>query len=522
MPTSRSITALVVILGVGLTVPAGCGRPAEEPGRTSASPSPVEARATPAASPTGVSGEGLPEPPPPAAKLESTLPKAAAPKVARTQVAAQREEAAGPTDPVGETPWEPLVSTGAQDYSVVTVFYGTDRKALDSADAVHSKRGWFHLTAVCTVLTIALAAIALWRRGSRGLRIALTAGTILTVVLGGVTSVGRLETMARVAGDRVSYGNGRGEFELGTCQVSVPRYHEVGRLERPSILRFEFREDPRRHVVLLDVNPEPPDAFYATLKDRVQQTSEKEVLVFVHGYNVTFEAAAQRTAQLAYDLKFEGAPIFFSWPSQGGLFQYVVDETNVTWAAPHLKQLLLDVAANSGAKSIHLIAHSMGNRALTAALAGLVREVRRRGPLFSEVILTAPDIDADTFKRDVAPAIVKTAGRITLYASSNDEALMFSRKIHGYSRAGDSGRQLVVVPGIDTIDVSEVDTSLIGHSYYGNNDSVLADMFYLVHQSRPPDQRTWLRPVQRDRLTYWVFSRAAVREAFSSQTSPRR
>ena len=95
---------------------------------------------------------------------------------------------------------------------------------------------------------------------------------------------------------------------------------------------------------------------------------------------------------------------------------------------------------------------------------------------------------------------------ITLYASSNDEALKISKEIHGYPRAGDSGRNLVVVPGMDTIDVSLVDTSLIGHFYYGSNNTVLSDLVDLLHESKPPSQRPWLRPVPVGQMSYWVFT----------------
>ena len=136
----------------------------------------------------------------------------------------------------------------------------------------------------------------------------------------------------------VSYGPERGKLELGTCEVSIPKLHEVGELESPSVLRLEFREDPNRHVVLLGIQPEPADRFFADLRECVGRSSQKSAFVFVHGYNVSFEDAARRTAQIAYDLKFDGAPIFFSWPSQAAILQYTVDENNVSWAAPHLLQ----------------------------------------------------------------------------------------------------------------------------------------------------------------------------------------
>jgi esterase/lipase superfamily enzyme len=305
--------------------------------------------------------------------------------------------------------------------------------------------------------------------------------------------------------------------------VSIPKYHQVGEVERPSILRLDFTEDPKKHVVLLDVQQRQPEEFFASLKAKVGQSKSKEAMVFVHGYNVTFEAAARRTAQLAYDLKFDGPPIFFSWPSQGGLLQYAVDETNVVWSTPHLKDFLASVARQSGAKSVHLIAHSMGNRALTSALVSLAHQLKGAGPMFREVVLTAPDIDADVFKRDIAPLITRTAHRVTLYASSNDEALALSKRLHGYARAGDSGAELVVLNGLDTIDVSNVDTSLLGHSYYGSNDTVLTDMFYILTEPKPASERRWLARVSLGRLTYWVFQRAAanVREATTQEKAIR-
>ena len=139
------------------------------------------------------------------------------------------------------------------------------------------------------------------------------------------------------------YGGDRGELELGTCEVSIPKDHQVGELESPSVLRLEFREDPERHVVLLGVHPAAGRRVLCRSAGVRRAIAGKEAFVFVHGYNVGFETAARRTAQIAYDLKFDGAPIFYSWPSQEGLLAYTVDETNVVWTVPHLKEFLLGV-----------------------------------------------------------------------------------------------------------------------------------------------------------------------------------
>ncbi len=72
----------------------------------------------------------------------------------------------------------------------------------------------------------------------------------------------------------------------------------------------------------------------------------------------------------------------------------------------------------------------------------------------------------------------------------------------------------VVVRGIDTIDVSNVDTSLLGHSYFSDNHTVLDDLIDLLNQSKPPDQRRWLRPMPLGEMSYWVF--ASPREKSSA------
>ncbi len=304
------------------------------------------------------------------------------------------------------------------------------------------------------------------------------------------------------------YGAGRGTgLEYGVCEVSIPEDHRMGELEGPRWWHLELRRDPEEHVVLLSLREAASDAFFRELSSRVRQSARQEVLLFLHGFNVSFEDAARRTAQLAYDLKLEGAPVFYSWPSQGrlSLTGYTRDETNVEWTVPHLKAFLNDLATRSGARAIHLIAHSMGNRALTRALAEIAAAMAGSdAPAFSEVVLTAPDIDADVF-RETAAAFRRAARRVTLYASGKDRALEASRQFHGYPRAGDGGADIVVVPGVETIDASAVDTDLIGHFYYGDNRSVLSDVYYLLRDGKSAGERFGLSERRSVAGRYWVF-----------------
>jgi len=394
-----------------------------------------------------------------------------------------------------------------EQYKTMTVFYGTDRaRTYDDLVGFGWQVAHYAIPAITVVIGL-IVTLVLSRRSPK--RVAVAAAVL---AIGGaalfVKFVPLSMPMRLLVADKgiPKYGGQRGDLVMGICKVTIPRTHTKGNVERPDIRRFEVNEDVRKHIVIADVQPLADEPFYQQLRRAVERSPRRDLFLFIHGYNVTFESAALRTGQMAYDLEFEGAPVFYSWPSQGVYWKYTIDENNVTWAVPDLKRFLLDIAKHSGAKSINLIAHSMGNRALTQALRDIAQELKDDPLLFNQLILAAPDIDADTFKRDIAPVIQKTARRTTLYASSEDKALVASKKVHGYPRAGESGDNLLIVPGIHTIDVSDIESDVLGHSYYASSDLVLTDLKELF-KDVGPTLRRWLQEVKRDGLTYWVYQK---------------
>jgi esterase/lipase superfamily enzyme len=294
------------------------------------------------------------------------------------------------------------------------------------------------------------------------------------------------------------------QISYGTCFVSVPRDHRMGDLEGPSIWRLEFRPDPERHVVVLSKELSDPARFFDDIRHLAARSDEQDALVFVHGYNVEFDNAVRRTAQLAYDLGFKGPAVAFSWPSQATLAGYNRDARNVELSVDSLRTVLSDLSKKSNVKRIHVIAHSMGNRALVGALAKLGGDVGVR-----QIALIAPDIDAELFRR-LARSFPSSVGPITLYASSRDAALIAAATFAGYPRAGQGGPGIVVTPGIETVDASAVDTSLtgLGHSYYADASQILSDLFGFF-QGNPASKRFGLRAAQGKDGPYWIFAPVA-------------
>jgi len=305
-----------------------------------------------------------------------------------------------------------------------------------------------------------------------------------------------------IAGEFQNVRAGQGALSLGRISVSIPPKHRLGEIERPSWWTFQ-RDNPDNFLVITDRTVDAYDDFYAALRQRVASSPERDAFVFVHGYNVGFDDAVFRTAQIAHDLTFKGAPILYSWPSRASYLAYAYDTTSSQQTMLQLQFFLADVSNRTGATSIHLIAHSMGNHPLTRAVAQLQRADRSK---FRHIILAAPDIDAVVFRDEIAPRLTSPGSRVTLYASSQDQALVASKIFNGAQRAGDS-RDPLLLAGIDTIDASNVVTDLLGHSPFV--PSVLMDIYSLIRDGRAPGERFAMDPVPPSAPRLWVFRPAA-------------
>ncbi len=321
--------------------------------------------------------------------------------------------------------------------------------------------------------------------------------------------------------DRIKYDWNRGRrLELGRALVTIPSAHVVPMVERPWALKipildvtiYEEAEDPKRHFTMKELKALSRDQFLALVRERLggSERFKDHALIFVHGYKTKFDNAIYRTAQIAHDLKFDGAPFLYSWPSGGTLQGYTYDRTSAEQAEPYLQEFLKLVSQDTGAKKLSVIAHSMGNQVLLRVL----QDLNRSAPddiKISQLILAAPDVDRDSFVH-IVRSIRGIADGITLYAAANDAALQISRTVNGGEpRAGDvpEERGPIVVEGIDTIDATatSMDSLGINHAGYAENNALLADIRALISTgTRPPDQRQpHLMRVDTEQGAYWKY-----------------
>ena len=287
-------------------------------------------------------------------------------------------------------------------------------------------------------------------------------------------------------------------LHLGEAEVSFPASHRRGRIEEPKWYRFELKEDPAKHVVIRAVRLLNADTFWKRIGTRVDASPDKDLFVFVHGYNVTFSDAVKRTAQVAWDLEFWGAPLLYSWPSFGDLENYMGDESNNEWARTRFVRFLESVLSRSGAARVHVLAHSMGSRLVLEVVKTLA--ARTPAPRLGQIILAAPDVDAQMLD-ELQDAFKIVATNTTVYGSRKDKAILASKALHNNPRAGDPSPGTPIPAWLDYLDASDVDTDFLGHGYVATSTVILDDVAAVLsgllpaarkHVSRDEARAIWL------------------------------
>ncbi|MHC4940334.1 MAG: alpha/beta hydrolase [Planctomycetota bacterium] len=278
---------------------------------------------------------------------------------------------------------------------------------------------------------------------------------------------------------KLAYGTGRADYdnewgcETGVATVNVPEDREEGEIPRPAF----GLPDPAEHFLVAGVEVLDTAEFRRRITARAGMSERKDAMLFVHGYNNTFNDALFRAAQIAHDLRYRGAPMLFSWPSKGDFLRYSHDEAEVTPASRALGRVIAGLQKTEGIEHLYVVAHSMGCRVLGRAM----QWMRSQGAneQLDVIVLAAPDIDEKAYREVIAPEMKKRTQRPTLYVSRNDGALKASYGFHGYRRAGDAAPTPIVVDGIDTIDVSRISAD---HSYIGSNHRVMSDLDVLLQK----------------------------------------
>jgi esterase/lipase superfamily enzyme len=195
-----------------------------------------------------------------------------------------------------------------------------------------------------------------------------------------------------------------------------------------------------------------------------------DVLVYVHGYNTTFETAALDAARLSDGIKFVGDTMVFSWPSRANLLDYGYDRESAMWSRDALQQVLEGLIASPVVGHIHIVAHSIGTMLTMEALRQLYAQLRGEAAnRIGVVVFASPDIDVDGFSSSVQ-RIGPLARKIIVVTAANDRALAVSQWIAGgVIRVGAAETAQLERMGIRVIDASQQGSGIINHDLFLSN-----------------------------------------------------
>lgn len=272
----------------------------------------------------------------------------------------------------------------------------------------------------------------------------------------------------------VVFSNARGTaLSLDNILVSVPPsdQREVGDLVYPT----KGNVNPQTEFAVVARGPVTEGQAQGWFEQR-QSNANGELLIFVHGFNTRYEEAVYRFAQLVHDADIKAAPLLFTWPSRGAVFDYLYDRESANFSRGALEAAIAAAVDAPEVTNITIMAHSMG---AWLTMEALHRSAVRNGgisPKIKNVILAAPDVDVDVFDQQLSEIDTKQT-QFTIFTSVDDRALQLSRGLAGgVTRLGlvdidaPQVKRMAEKRGVTMIDLSAMKSdSALNHSRFASS-----------------------------------------------------
>lgn len=217
-------------------------------------------------------------------------------------------------------------------------------------------------------------------------------------------------------------------YSVDEISVSIPpdSTRKIGEVQWPRRLP----PNPEKDFTTVAVKRLPPEATSGRAWLHRNLPKNGKVLVFVHGFNNRYGDAVYRFAQIMHDSGADAAPILFTWPSAGKLFDYNYDRESTIYSRDGLETVLRFLAEDPQVSEVTVLAHSMGTWLAMESLRQMAIRDGRVAPKIKSVILASPDIDVDVFGRQFRD-LGNRHPKFTVFVSRDDRALAVSRFVAG-------------------------------------------------------------------------------------------
>jgi esterase/lipase superfamily enzyme len=282
------------------------------------------------------------------------------------------------------------------------------------------------------------------------------------------------------------------EAHYTLATMTVPPGHHVGSIEEP----LWGRPNGRNDIALAGERRLDPDEFRAELASHISGRIgvNRDVLVFVHGFNTSFDEARLRATQIAADTHFGGVMVLFTWPSKSDVFGYVSDKDSATASRDALQGLMHDLGQTPGVGKVHVLAHSMGGwLSMEALRASAIAGDKDLSGHLGQVILASPDIDMAVFASQMARI---SPANVTVFATPNDRALSLSsfiassrQRVGAIDASKPEDRAEIERLGAKVVDISAYSDAdrFISHSVFADSAHVIGEIGAQIAAPRSGD-----------------------------------
>lgn len=280
----------------------------------------------------------------------------------------------------------------------------------------------------------------------------------------------------RTVDDNNYAGLGRAEsLNFTRFDVSIPAERETGRIQYPS-----GNPDPNREFVTTRAGKfRDEEAFVTGLRQQLRRlpAGERDLILFVHGYNTNLAEGVYRLAQMDHDLKMSAVPVYFSWPTAERVVGYVHDRDSALYSRADFLRTL-DLVRRANPDQVIVMAHSMGGFLVAEAM--IQMDLREPGSVpryIDSLVMMSPDIDVDLAVTQLNP-ISRLPEPFIVFTSQEDKALRTSERLTGRNpRLGlnpDVARFAdVEVTFLDVTAFSERDAGDYGHLTLGSSQALI-------------------------------------------------
>ena len=307
-----------------------------------------------------------------------------------------------------------------------------------------------------------------------------------------------------VNGNASYLGEYAGRLSYGVIKVQVPQHYPAGSLLDATAVR--------------KVESLPYPAFLKFLQDR----AAKPLVIWIHGYRLSFSASTAYCAQVARDLNIDANVITFDWASNESVFGYTNDVQQLPASTKHLVELLKTINNEVKPQKIAIIAHSLGCRLVCLALQQLHADPEAANLKLDQVVFLAPNVDREEFDRSFKSELEALVNRLTIYVASDDNVLLLGKLLYNVDSIGlpeqfspDTNLDEIQtflyyekqLPGkIDIVDVSFSKKDFLRKHRLFLERPVMEDLFWLIHDDYPAAKRHLLKyKGTKNPTDYWVI-----------------